>query len=201
MKVKLLLTAITLSCLAIDVLAQVSISGKIVSADTNEPIVGANIRIDQSLSGCTTNGKGEFSISNLPDGKHVLRVKRNAHTRVIARAAEAAVQAFLGPKVVLRYTNDAPTGYEAYWIVRAEARSVKRQMCGIEDFHPLGRLFDLDVIQSDATPLSRTDVGFAPRRCLLCDQEARWCMRNHTHTQEEILQRIDEMVREFNAEN
>ena len=37
MKVKLLLTAITLSCLAIDVLAQVSISGKIVSADTNEP--------------------------------------------------------------------------------------------------------------------------------------------------------------------
>ena len=68
------------------------------------------------------------------------RVKRNAQTRVIARAAEAAVQAFLGPKVVLRYTNDAPTGYEAYWIVRAEARSVKRQMCGIEDFHPLGRL-------------------------------------------------------------
>ena len=53
MKVKLLLTAITLSCLAIDVLAQVSISGKIVSADTNEPVVGANIRIDQSLSGWT----------------------------------------------------------------------------------------------------------------------------------------------------
>ena len=72
MKVKLLLTAITLSCLAIDVLAQVSISGKIVSADTNEPVVGANIRIDQSLSGCTTNGKGEFNINNLPDGKHVL---------------------------------------------------------------------------------------------------------------------------------
>lgn len=94
------------------------------------------------------------------------RVKRNAHTRVIARAAEAAVQAFLGPKVVLRYTNDAPTGYEAYWIVRAEARSVKRQMCGIEDFHPLGRLFDLDVIQSDATPLSRTDVG--SRRAAAC---------------------------------
>lgn len=94
------------------------------------------------------------------------RVKRNAHTRVIARAAEAAVQAFLGPKVVLRYTNDAPTGYEAYWIVRAEARSVKRQMCGIEDFHPLGRLFDLDVIQSDATPLSRTTS--VSRRAAAC---------------------------------
>ena len=80
MKVKLLLTAITLSCLAIDVLAQVSISGKIVSADTNEPVVGANIRIDQSLSGCTTNDKGEFSISNLPDGKHVLRITHVSYT-------------------------------------------------------------------------------------------------------------------------
>lgn len=60
MKVKLLLTAITLSCLAIDVLAQVSISGKIVSADTNEPVVGANIRIDQSLSGCTTMVKASL---------------------------------------------------------------------------------------------------------------------------------------------
>ena len=87
MKVKLLLTAITLSCLAIDVLAQVSISGKIVSADTNEPVVGANIRIDQSLSGCTTNDKGEFSISNLPDGKHVLRI-----THVISIQAFAIFQ-------------------------------------------------------------------------------------------------------------
>ena len=122
------------------------------------------------------------------------RVKRNAHTRVIARAAEAAVQAFLGPKVVLRYTNDAPTGYEAYWIVRAEARSVKRQMCGIEDFHPLGRLFDLDVIQSDATPLSRTDVGFVPRRCLLCDKQAQICARSRRHSVSELTAKIAAML-------
>ena len=70
MKVKLLLTAITLSCLAIDVLAQVSISGKIVSADTNEPVVVANIRIDQSLSGCTNTGKDEFNSNNHSDETH-----------------------------------------------------------------------------------------------------------------------------------
>ena len=37
-------------------------------------MVGANIRIDHSLAGCTTNGKGEFTISNLPEGKHLLSV-------------------------------------------------------------------------------------------------------------------------------
>ena len=128
-------------------------------------------------------------------------VKRDARTAVIAHAAEAAINAFLGPRVTLRYKNDAPTGYEGYWITDGDATRIKRQMCGIEDYHPLGRLFDIDVIRPDATPIPRTDVGFEPRRCLLCEHEARWCMRNHTHTQEEIQQRINEMVNDFNAEN
>lgn len=128
------------------------------------------------------------------------KVKRDARTAVIARAAEAAVDAFMGPRVALHYRNDAPTGFEGYWLVDGNAHDIKRQMCGIEDFHPLGRLFDIDVIRPDATPIPRTEVGFKPRRCLLCDHEARWCMRNHTHSQEEIQQCIDAMVREYNAE-
>lgn len=80
MKIKLLMTAITISCLSINALAQTSVSGKIVSADTNEPVVGANIRIDRSLAGCVTNGKGEFSISNLPEGKHVLRISHVSYS-------------------------------------------------------------------------------------------------------------------------
>lgn len=74
MKVKNVLTAVLCSWLAIDAWAQTVISGKIVSAETNEPVVGANIRVDQSLAGCTTNGKGEFNISNLPEGTHNLRI-------------------------------------------------------------------------------------------------------------------------------
>lgn len=80
MKVKVLLTAVLLSCPVMDAVAQVSISGKIVSADTDEPVAGAHIRIDQSLSGCTTNGKGEFAIDNLPEGKHVLRITHVSYT-------------------------------------------------------------------------------------------------------------------------
>ena len=66
--------AAMLSCMAITVCAQSSLSGKIVSEETNEPVVGANIRIDHSLAGCTTNGKGEFTIKNLPEGKHTLNI-------------------------------------------------------------------------------------------------------------------------------
>lgn len=73
MKRKMFLAAI-LSYIAATVCAQTSLNGKIISAETNEPVVGANIRIDHSLAGCTTNGKGEFSINNLPEGKHLLSI-------------------------------------------------------------------------------------------------------------------------------
>ena len=111
MKVKLLLTAITLSCLAIDVLAQVSISGKIVSADTNEPVVGANIRIDQSLSGCTTNDKGEFSISNLPDGKHVLRITHVSYTPKSITTKEVKTNLYQATRQFYQYRPGSSNRY------------------------------------------------------------------------------------------
>lgn len=73
MKKKVSLTAL-LCCMVVSMFAQISLSGKVVNAETNDPVVGANIRIDHSLAGCTTNGKGEFTISNLPKGKHLLSV-------------------------------------------------------------------------------------------------------------------------------
>ena len=69
MKTNYLLAAI-LCCLTPLLHAQTALSGKVVSADTNEPLAGVNIRVDNSLTGCTTNGKGEFIIDNLPDGQH-----------------------------------------------------------------------------------------------------------------------------------
>ena len=72
MKTNYLLAAI-LCCLTPLLHAQTALSGKVVSADTNEPLAGVNIRVDNSLTGCTTNGKGEFIIDNLPDGQHTLR--------------------------------------------------------------------------------------------------------------------------------
>ena len=73
MKKKVLLTAL-LCCMVVSMFAQISLSGKVVNAETNDPVVGANIRIDHSLAGCTTNGKGEFTINNLPEGEHLLSV-------------------------------------------------------------------------------------------------------------------------------
>jgi holo-ACP synthase CitX len=89
------------------------------------------------------------------------------------------------------------TGFKAYAFTTHPLLDAKRMACHIEEEHPLGRLFDLDVIDTTGTPVSRSALGAEPRRCLLCQQEARFCMRNHTHSREELQARIEKIVDEY----
>lgn len=93
--------------------------------------------------------------------------------------------------------RDLITGYEAYLITPMPLLEAKRVAVEIEDTHPLGRLFDIDVIDAQGIPVSRDRVGGQPRRCLVCDHEARFCMRMRWHTQEEIWARIKQMTDDY----
>ena len=124
-------------------------------------------------------------------------VKRNLYSVVTAQAALTALLDGLGEHVCATSARDLETGYEAYLISDLPALEAKRVTCDIEDSHPLGRLFDIDVMGADGTPISRQAVGGEPRRCLLCDHESRWCMRNHSHTEEELKSRIQQMVDDY----
>lgn len=121
-------------------------------------------------------------------------VKRNRQSLVVARAAVEAMREAFRPADGMLTERDLETGYEAYMLVGGDMLSVKRTACGIEDTHPLGRLFDIDVIDGNGVPVPRSEVGGSPRRCLVCSNEARYCMRNHSHTQDEIWQCINALV-------
>ena len=123
------------------------------------------------------------------------KVKRNHQSLVVAKSATEALKAAFEPYTIERMIErDLMTGYETYALVHVSPLEAKRMACAIEDSHPLGRLFDMDIIDNQVQPVSRHEVGLPPRRCLLCDNEARFCMRNHTHTMQELHQRIHEMI-------
>ena len=124
-------------------------------------------------------------------------VKRNLCSLVTAQAALTALLDRLGDQIQKVRARDLQTGYEAYLITGLPAMEVKRVTCDIEDSHPLGRLFDIDVMDNDGTPISRQAVGGEPRRCLLCHHEARWCMRNHSHTLQELNAHIQQMIDDY----
>ena len=124
-------------------------------------------------------------------------VKRNVESLVVAHAAVEAMRLAFRPKEGCLIERDLATGYEAYLLTDQSLLDAKRAAVAIEDTHPLGRLFDIDVIDAGGMPVERGSVGGAPRRCLVCDREARYCMRMRWHTQEEMWAKIETMVGQY----
>lgn len=77
---------------------------------------------------------------------------------------------------------------------------VKKIMVDIEETHPLGRLYDIDVYDKEGKGLSREAFGAPVRRCLLCGQEAKVCGRNRSHTVEELYKRVEDIIRAWKKE-
>lgn len=124
-------------------------------------------------------------------------VKRNAQSMVVAHAAVEAIQEAFGQSIQWQREQDLSTGYEGYYLVDMSMIDCKRLACEIEDNHPLGRLFDIDVINTHVEPVSRSVIGREGRKCLLCDHDARYCMRNHTHSRDELQQKIQQMIEAY----
>ena len=121
-------------------------------------------------------------------------VKRNSQSLIAAHAAVDAMRQAFQPAVDDLIERDLATGYEAYLLTTMPLLEAKRQAMHIEDTHPLGRLFDIDIIDKDGVPVARERVGGTPRRCLVCGREARYCMRMRWHTQEEIWAHINGFI-------
>ena len=98
-------------------------------------------------------------------------------------------QAF-GKSVLKEETIDEPTGSEALLAVDADPVDTKRKTVAMEDDHPLGRLFDMDVLDPDGRSLSRTELGAPQRTCLLCGNSAKVCGRSRAHSLPELRQAI-----------
>ena len=132
-------------------------------------------------------GKTLVCLTVIPPGSE----KRTDWSVRVALAGAGAVRKAFSP--LWEESRDLETGYEAYFLVEGDRMQVKRECCSIEDTHPWGRLMDIDVLEpapGGAVPLSRSAVGQPPRRCLVCDKPARECMRNRSHSLEQLLERI-----------
>lgn len=74
-----------------------------------------------------------------------------------------------------------------------DAYAVKRLTAAIEDSSDIGRLFDFDVYINDET-ISRQSLNYPARKCYICDKDAKECGRQRTHTVEELLDAMYEIV-------
>ena len=83
---------------------------------------------------------------------------------------------------------ESGTGPEAYISVSgADLMSVKKITAEIENSHPLGRIFDMDLFSRN---LEQVKSGREMRKCFVCGSPAFECARSRRHPLPEIIDRI-----------
>lgn len=85
------------------------------------------------------------------------------------------------------------------WIIclDAVAELLKENTMMIEENHPLGRLFDIDVLDENGRKLSRESY----RTCFVCECQAQQCARARNHTAEEISQGVERILNQCSMSN
>lgn len=142
-----------------------------------------NVHPEQTLLVATVVAPGKYKLTD--------------RTAIVAGAERAELHRCFAGFIKDELSLDVPSGHETWLTLDLDAMQAKRMAAVIEDTHPLGRLFDIDVIAPSLIPVSRLELGLRPRSCLLCENEARVCMRARTHSAEEIETRIASMIDSF----
>ena len=87
------------------------------------------------------------------------------------------------------------TGCEALLVYDRPAAAMKAACLALETTAPIGRLYDLDVLDTDGSKLSRSE----PRTCLVCGGPVAVCSRSRAHGLEAIMGRTNAILMDFAA--
>ena len=120
-------------------------------------------------------------------------VKRTALAcRVFAAGMGEAEQALAEENIPLLFSQRRvlDTGCEGYLVAEGDGAAIKQLMCALEESLPYGRLLDADV-HTLAGQISRTQVGYPTRGCMVCGKPGRDCASRRLHPLTEILQAFE----------
>lgn len=104
-----------------------------------------------------------------------------------------------GARILHRQERRGITGCEALYVVDMEPAALKSLTVLIEDDTPLGRLFDMDVLDARGRKLDREDAGGRSRDCIVCGQPGRGCASRRSHSVSQLQEAVNRILREHFA--
>ncbi|WP_429971795.1 citrate lyase holo-[acyl-carrier protein] synthase [Fructilactobacillus sp. Tb1] len=121
-------------------------------------------------------------------------IKNNQY---IAKLFKTGEQEFITNfKVLKKVDLNSDAGPETLFVVSMPADQVKQKAIAFEDEFNYRRLFDIDVLNSKHGHYSRVESGYSPRKCLICNQNAKECARSRQHSVAELQDKISKMYDE-----
>lgn len=100
-------------------------------------------------------------------------------------------------EVIHRLYTDEITGTECIWAVNADPEFLKQLMITIDDGHPLGLIFDIDVLNNEGKKVSRSEVGKGVRKCFVCELPVSHCASSRRHSVAELRAAVDSILKNF----
>lgn len=89
-------------------------------------------------------------------------------------------------KLLYRAVTYDITGCQAIYAVDLEPLELKRLCVVIEDSTPMGRLYDMDVLDTNGSKLDREAVNGGSRDCIVCGAPGRGCASRRVHSVAEL---------------
>ncbi|WP_277220865.1 citrate lyase holo-[acyl-carrier protein] synthase [Peptoniphilus vaginalis] len=97
-------------------------------------------------------------------------------------------------KILFEDYQNLITGMEYLAVLDGDGRLIKKLMMEVEEASLGGRLLDLDIYDKDFSQISRSSLGLPERKCILCGDTARTCIKKERHKIEELEERVREII-------
>lgn len=136
--------------------------------------------------------------------------KSNYITDSIGKVICDEISIFHKKQIIFSEEYKNEEGYIGHFIFNVDYKVIKKAMINLEENHILGRCVDLDVYYLDKNErfgleeikgASRSDLNLPPRKCFICNEEARVCSRAQSHTIEEIKKFFEDKFNQYEEWN
>ena len=98
-------------------------------------------------------------------------------------------------KILWEEYNNLNTGMEYLAVLNGEGKFIKEKMIGLEEESREGRLLDIDIYDRDFSQISRSSLGLSERKCIICDDIARTCIKKERHSLNELEKKVREILK------
>ncbi|MDD4082814.1 MAG: citrate lyase holo-[acyl-carrier protein] synthase [Sphaerochaetaceae bacterium] len=105
-------------------------------------------------------------------------------------------------KLLKKETENKITGNEAFYILEGKTpEEIKKDCIKLEESSNYSRLWDFDVISKDGNIISREQLGYKERKCLICDETSRVCYKKRTHSLFDLKMKVLDLASQIKGSN
>ena len=99
-------------------------------------------------------------------------------------------------KILFEDYQNLVTGMEYLAVLDGDGCVIKKLMMEVEAESLGGRLLDIDIYDKDFSQISRSSLGLPERKCIICGDTARTCIKEERHSLKELEERVREIIKE-----